>query len=119
MNLNQTRIIVALLALIGGEVIIAYTLSLAAKSIEGGSTAIQSLLRFGLPIGVGAFVLLLGYLLGIRSFKSIWVVSVISTASVLVCEPVFAYFVFRTLPQIISSSPYLREKERREMRSYY
>jgi len=47
---------------------------------------------------VGCVMLLFGYILGVRIFNSIWIVSVISITSILVAEPVLNYVLFQTLP---------------------
>ena len=51
------------------------------------------------PAVLGAgFGLLLAYVLGIKAFKNIWVVSVISITSIVIAEPILIYAVFRELP---------------------
>lgn len=51
------------------------------------------------PAVIGAgFGLLLAYVLGIKAFKNIWVVSVISITSIVIAEPILIYAVFRELP---------------------
>ncbi len=47
---------------------------------------------------VGCVLLLFGYIIGVRSFHNIWVVSVISITSILVAEPAFNYLIFQQLP---------------------
>lgn len=42
--------------------------------------------------------LVAGYMLGIKSFKDIWVVSVISIVSIIIMEPVVNYSIFLELP---------------------
>jgi len=52
---------------------------------------------FLVMILAGAF-LVTGYMLGFRSFKNIWIVSVISLATILITEPIIDYLIFRQLP---------------------
>src|SRR3989344_9213474 len=46
----------------------------------------------------GSVLILTGYMLGLKAFKNIWIVSVISITSILILEPVLAYGVFKQLP---------------------
>lgn len=43
-------------------------------------------------------ILLIGFMLGIQYYHSIWVVNVISTTLVLIIEPLVAYSIFKSLP---------------------
>lgn len=43
-------------------------------------------------------LIITGYLLGIKAFKNIWIVSVASITSILIMEPIVGYLVFRQLP---------------------
>ncbi len=47
---------------------------------------------------IGCILLLFGYILGTRSFHSIWIVSVISITSILIAEPILNYIIFQELP---------------------
>ncbi len=42
---------------------------------------------------ISGIFLLAGYMLGLKNFKNIWIVSVISITSILIIEPFMAYFV--------------------------
>jgi len=42
--------------------------------------------------------LVAGYMLGIRAFKNIWIVSVISITSILIVEPILNFTIFSQLP---------------------
>ncbi|HEV8601288.1 MAG TPA: hypothetical protein VGQ87_01680 [Patescibacteria group bacterium] len=66
--------------------------------ISGNFTFWQVFLKF-IPILTltGAF-LISGYLLGIKAFQNIWIVSVISITSILILEPILAYSIFRQMP---------------------
>jgi hypothetical protein len=54
--------------------------------------------RLLILIIVAGSCLLIGYMLGFRSFKNIWIVSVISLTAILIVEPFLDYTVFRQLP---------------------
>lgn len=49
-------------------------------------------------IVAGGLLLILGYILGFKEFKNIWIVSVISITSILIIEPILAFAIFRQLP---------------------
>jgi len=52
-----------------------------------------------LPVIIIAGILLLGgYMLGLKTFKNIWIVSVISITSILIAEPIIDYTVTKQLP---------------------
>jgi len=51
-----------------------------------------------LVIALASAFLIAGYMLGFRSFKNIWVVSVISLTTILIAEPIIDYLVFRQMP---------------------
>lgn len=56
------------------------------------------MLELGVVIMVGSFALLAGYMLGIKAFNNIWIVSAVSISSILILEPIVAYSVFRQIP---------------------
>lgn len=43
-------------------------------------------------------LIVVGYMWGLKSFKNIWVVSVISITSILIVEPILAYSLFKEFP---------------------
>ncbi len=49
-------------------------------------------------ITLAGIPLILGYALGIKSFRSIWVVGAISISSIVFIEPIVSYAIFRELP---------------------
>lgn len=52
-----------------------------------------------LPLIIIAGILLLsGYMLGLKAYKNIWIVSVISITSILIAEPIINYTVTHQLP---------------------
>jgi hypothetical protein len=54
--------------------------------------------RLVVPISIGAWLLLCGYMLSMAAFKNIWVVSVISITSILIAEPIIDYAITGQLP---------------------
>ncbi len=49
-------------------------------------------------ITVGGLFLLIGYFLGYQLFKSLWLVAVISIASIAIAEPILIYGVYNEVP---------------------
>jgi hypothetical protein len=49
-------------------------------------------------IALGMILLLFGYMLGLRTFKNIWIVSAISITSILITEPIVNYIITHQLP---------------------
>ena len=46
----------------------------------------------------GCILLLFGYMLGLKTFKNIWIVTAVSVTSILIAEPIINYSVTRQLP---------------------
>lgn len=55
-------------------------------------------LRLVVPVTVGAWLLLVGYMTGLIAFQNVWVLSAVSVASILIFEPILAYFLTGQLP---------------------
>ena len=49
-------------------------------------------------MAVGGGLVVAGYMTGFKAFKNIWIVSVISIASILLVEPIMNYFIVGQLP---------------------
>jgi hypothetical protein len=47
---------------------------------------------------LGSILLVAGYMLGLKNFKNIWIVSVVSFTSILIAEPITNYTITRQLP---------------------
>jgi hypothetical protein len=71
----------------------------AAKYFAVNNAKFAGIFFKALPIMIIAGILLLcGYMLGLRSFKNIWIVSAISITSILIAEPIINYTVTHQLP---------------------
>jgi hypothetical protein len=55
-------------------------------------------LKMFLLIALAGGILIIGYILGIRTFKNIWIVSAISITAILIIEPVIAWTMFHQKP---------------------
>ena len=90
--------ILAVALLFAGESLAIYAEATAAKAI--GTTAsfwIIFFKMFTIIIIAGAF-LIAGYMLGYWGFRDIWVVSVVSIASIVVMEPIINLGIFQEAP---------------------
>lgn len=89
----------AILLIVLGEALAIYAEMLGAKDATVASNPIlQVFLKMFLVMVIAGGFLIAGYMLGFKTFKNIWVVSVISIAAILVIEPILAYSVFKQLP---------------------
>lgn len=57
-------------------------------------------LKMFLIITLAGGLLVAGYMLGFKSFKDIWVVTVISIVSIIFVEPIINYLIFQELPNM-------------------
>jgi hypothetical protein len=89
----------AVLLILAGEALSIYA-EIKTATVYGLEAPSIGKLAFGLVgcIAVGGVMLLGGYVLGLRAFKSIWIVGTISVASIVVAEPVLAYGVAGQTP---------------------
>ena len=91
--------ILTIILIFMGEVLAIYSEIAAARNYSFKEHPFASAFFKILPIIVLASTLLLiGYMLGLKSFKNIWVVSAISITSILIMEPIIAYTVTNQLP---------------------
>ncbi len=82
-----------------GEATAIYAEMVAARNYSTSSSPfIQIFLKLFLIIIIGGGFLIAGYMLGIKSFRNIWIVSVVSITSILIIEPILAYTLFGQLP---------------------
>ena len=70
-----------------------------ARLLSSGSSSFLKIFWKFIPIlTLTGALLLIGYMLGIKAFSNIWIVSVISITSILILEPTLAYAIFRQSP---------------------
>ncbi|MFA5778331.1 MAG: hypothetical protein WC870_02490 [Candidatus Paceibacterota bacterium] len=88
-----------ILIIFTGEVFAIFAEVVAAKYYSFDNAKFFNIFLKALPIIIiGCILLLFGYMLGLRSFKNIWIVSAISITSILISEPIINYFVTHQLP---------------------
>lgn len=94
----NTTLAAALLVVIG-EASVIYCEMISAKLFEtSGKPFWAVFLKIFLVMTLGAWILMSGYMLGLRAFKNIWIVSVISLSSVLLLDPAMSLLVVKQLP---------------------
>lgn len=93
--------IVASLILIVGESAFVFAEMNAAHQLAIHQDTFFDIFFDNLPIILlGGILVLLGYSYGIKAFESIWLVVVVSIFGMLLVEPIIAYSLFRTLPEL-------------------
>lgn len=90
--------IISLVLIISGEALAIYAELLSAKYYSNLGSFGDSFWRSFPLIIIGGALLVAGYTLGLRSYKNIWVVSVISVTSILIIEPLLNYFFMHQIP---------------------
>jgi hypothetical protein len=91
--------IFSILIILLGEVIVIYAEIAGAKYYSlNPESFFRAFLRILPVVIVGGCTLLSGYMFGLKIFKNIWIVSVISITSVLIVEPALAYLVTGQIP---------------------
>ncbi len=82
-----------------GEILAIGAEIVAAKYNALSDGKFSSIFFKALPVFFLASILLLtGYMLGLRAFKNIWIVSAVSIGSIIISEPIINYLVTHQLP---------------------
>ncbi|MBJ7553463.1 hypothetical protein [Marinomonas spartinae] len=83
-----------------GELLVIYSeLAVSHKfQTENSQHRLLFMLAMILLMAAAGSLLLLGFMVGIEEYKSIWVVNVISTSLVIIIEPIIAYGIYRYAP---------------------
>lgn len=98
MNTWFFKLVVVVLLFLG-EALSVYSEMIGAKAHSDALTAYpQIFIKSFLLITMAGALLITGYMLGYKSFKNIWIVSVMSITSILIMEPVIAYIILKQLP---------------------
>lgn len=94
--------ILILLVIATGESLMILAQIFGAKASTAGSQALQILKLNNWYIWVsflGIFIVLVGYVLGIKIFNNIWLVTLTSWTALVVAEIILARTVFKTIPE--------------------
>lgn len=91
--------VLAIAMIFTGEAASIYAELLAARRFTAPQASWAAVfLKMLVVIVVGMAALLAGYMLGIKAFQNIWIVSVASITSILIIEPVLIYGLFGQMP---------------------
>ena len=87
--------IVPIILIFFGESLAIYSEVIAAKNISAFSTTFW---KMSGVMALAGMLLIAGYMFGLKYLNNIWVVGVISIASIVVMEPIITYLLFHELP---------------------
>ncbi len=87
--------IVPILFLFFGESLAIYSEIIAAKNIQNFSGTFY---KMSLVMAVAGLLLIAGYMLGLKYLGNIWIVGVVSIASIIIMEPILTYLLFHEMP---------------------
>lgn len=87
--------LIPMLFLFLGESLAIYSEIIAAKNISNFSNTFW---KMSGVMALAGLLLIAGYMLGIKYLNNIWVVGVVSIASIVVMEPIITYLLFHELP---------------------
>lgn len=97
---NMALKILVILLIFCGEVFSIFAeMKMAKYYASFPNQALPFLFKVLLVIFVAGGFLVIGYSLGFKVFKNIWVVSVVSITSILIMEPLISWLIFRQLPE--------------------
>jgi len=76
-----------------------YSEILSAKQFDGTQASFwRTFIKLTIFTFIFASLIMVGYMFGQKTFKNIWIISVISITSILIAEPILAYGIFKQLP---------------------
>lgn len=76
-----------------------YSEILSAKQFDGSQASFwRTFIKLTIFTFIFATLIMVGYMFGQKTFKNIWIVSVISITSILIAEPILAWYIFKQLP---------------------
>ncbi len=86
--------------LFAGEGSVIYAEELGAKSYGASGNFSHTLLQTLPLLFIGALLLVVAYMLGLRYFHNIWIITAISFGSILLVEPAFDFFYIGQTPTL-------------------
>ena len=82
-----------------GELLVIYSEQIGAKLYGVGTYSFGAAFVYTLiPAIIGALLLVIGYMLGVRLHQNIWAITALSLSSILIVEPLFNYFYIGHIP---------------------
>lgn len=98
MNSFWFKILIIVLIFVAESAAI-YSEILSAKQFDGSQASFwRTFIKLSTFTFICASLIMVGYMFGQKSFKNIWIISVISITSILIVEPILAYGIFKQLP---------------------
>jgi hypothetical protein len=94
----SSKIVVLALIVLGEVALIAAEVLGAKMFREANQPFWSTFLKLLLPITLGAWILLVGYMFGLKAFSNIWVLSVVSVTSIIISEPFIVYAITKEGP---------------------
>ena len=98
MTITVLQALSIVLLFFGESLAIYFEIAGANKVVSQNKISNKIFLEFFILIAIAGALLISGYFIGILVFKNIWIVSVISIVSILIVEPILAYFIFKQFP---------------------
>lgn len=92
--------ILALVLLFLGETLVIYAEELGAKVFRATGHLGYTFIHTLAPLVVGSVFLVFAYMLGLKYFHNIWIVSAVSFGSILLVEPLFDFFYIGQAPTL-------------------
>ena len=86
---------IPLLCLFFGESLAIWSEIVAAKHIDSFASTFW---KMSGVMALAGLLLIAGYMLGLRYWQNIWIVGVVSIASIIIMEPLITYGLFHELP---------------------
>jgi hypothetical protein len=88
-----------ILSIVFGECLIVFSEMVATKKVSDGILTYKNVFILAMIVNVLACVILtFGYINGYRMFNNIWIITAVSIAGIVVCEPLVAWFLFKEIP---------------------
>lgn len=87
-----------------GEVLVIFSEQIGAKMYGvDGSSFLTGFSYALVPALIGAVLLVVGYMLGVKYHHNVWAVTALSLSSILIVEPLFNYFYIGHVPELGSA----------------
>lgn len=92
--------VLILLVLFVGEALVIWAEMIGASAYASGATFWKAFLYTTPALVVGSLFLVISYILGLKQFSNIWVITAVSLGSILIVEPLFNFFYIGQAPTL-------------------
>ncbi|MEK7063210.1 MAG: hypothetical protein AAB955_00795 [Patescibacteria group bacterium] len=87
-----------------GEVLVIYSEQIGARLYGVQAATFGTAFLYAIaPAIMGAALLVVGYMLGVKYHQNVWAVTALSLSSILIVEPLFNYFYIGHIPELGSA----------------